>query len=117
MVQNSRRLFADDDVACARSFVRKYALARLAPQLRIHIVVTRLFGRGGVIEEARSGWVTAKTGQAAKQDRIAAASPFHFLLLSERNSMDRDALVYKAKLAEQAERFDEMVTDMKEVAR
>lgn len=31
--------------------------------------------------------------------------------------MDRDAHVYKAKLAEQAERFDEMVTDMKEVAR
>mmetsp|Transcript_18091 Transcript_18091/g.22495 ORF Transcript_18091/g.22495 Transcript_18091/m.22495 type:complete len:248 (-) Transcript_18091:246-989(-) len=31
--------------------------------------------------------------------------------------MDRDALVYKAKLAEQAERFDEMVTDMKEVAK
>ena len=31
--------------------------------------------------------------------------------------MDRDSLVYKAKLAEQAERFDEMVTDMKEVAR
>merc|ERR1712100_760144 len=30
---------------------------------------------------------------------------------------DREALVYKAKLAEQAERFDEMVTDMKEVAR
>lgn len=26
--------------------------------------------------------------------------------------MDRDALVYKAKLAEQAERFDEMVQDM-----
>mmetsp|Transcript_6518 Transcript_6518/g.8562 ORF Transcript_6518/g.8562 Transcript_6518/m.8562 type:complete len:248 (+) Transcript_6518:169-912(+) len=31
--------------------------------------------------------------------------------------MERDALVYKAKLAEQAERFDEMVSDMKEVAR
>jgi len=31
--------------------------------------------------------------------------------------MDRDSLVYKAKLAEQAERFDEMVADMKEVAR
>lgn len=31
--------------------------------------------------------------------------------------MDRDSLVYKAKLAEQAERFDEMVTDMKEVAK
>merc|ERR1712051_555942 len=31
--------------------------------------------------------------------------------------MDRDALVYKAKLAEQAERFDEMVMDMKEVAK
>jgi 14-3-3 protein epsilon len=31
--------------------------------------------------------------------------------------MDRDQLVYKAKLAEQAERFDEMVTDMKEVAK
>ena len=31
--------------------------------------------------------------------------------------MDRESLVYKAKLAEQAERFDEMVTDMKEVAR
>ena len=31
--------------------------------------------------------------------------------------MDRDSLVYKAKLAEQAERFDEMVTDMKDVAR
>jgi len=31
--------------------------------------------------------------------------------------MDRDALVYKAKLAEQAERFDEMVVDMKEVAK
>jgi|EP00978_Attheya_sp_CCMP212_P015897 14-3-3 protein epsilon len=31
--------------------------------------------------------------------------------------MDRDALVYKAKLAEQAERFDEMVSDMKDVAR
>eukprot|EP00970_Alexandrium_tamarense_P011080 scaffold2353_cov180-Alexandrium_tamarense.AAC.3 len=31
--------------------------------------------------------------------------------------MDRDSLVYKAKLAEQAERFDEMVSDMKEVAR
>merc|ERR1712100_107176 len=30
---------------------------------------------------------------------------------------DREALVYKAKLAEQAERFDEMVTDMKEVAK
>lgn len=31
--------------------------------------------------------------------------------------MDRDTLVYRAKLAEQAERFDEMVTDMKEVAK
>ena len=31
--------------------------------------------------------------------------------------MERDALVYKAKLAEQAERFDEMVADMKEVAK
>jgi hypothetical protein len=31
--------------------------------------------------------------------------------------LDRDSLVYKAKLAEQAERFDEMVADMKEVAR
>ncbi|KAG7364754.1 14-3-3-like protein [Nitzschia inconspicua] len=31
--------------------------------------------------------------------------------------MDRDTLVYKAKLAEQAERFDEMVADMKEVAK
>jgi len=31
--------------------------------------------------------------------------------------MDRESLVYKAKLAEQAERFDEMVTDMKDVAR
>ena len=31
--------------------------------------------------------------------------------------MDRDSLVYKAKLAEQAERFDEMVADMKEVAK
>mmetsp|Transcript_14812 Transcript_14812/g.21761 ORF Transcript_14812/g.21761 Transcript_14812/m.21761 type:complete len:246 (-) Transcript_14812:181-918(-) len=30
---------------------------------------------------------------------------------------DRETLVYKAKLAEQAERFDEMVNDMKEVAR
>jgi len=30
---------------------------------------------------------------------------------------DRDTLVYKAKLAEQAERFDDMVQDMKEVAR
>jgi len=30
--------------------------------------------------------------------------------------MDRDQLVYKAKLAEQAERFDEMVSDMKMVA-
>jgi 14-3-3 protein epsilon len=30
---------------------------------------------------------------------------------------DRDSLVYKAKLAEQAERFDEMVNDMKEVAK
>ncbi|CAJ1940462.1 unnamed protein product [Cylindrotheca closterium] len=31
--------------------------------------------------------------------------------------MDRDSLVYKAKLAEQAERFDEMVADMKEVGK
>ena len=31
--------------------------------------------------------------------------------------MDRDSLVYKAKLAEQAERFDEMVSDMKDVAK
>jgi 14-3-3 protein epsilon len=31
--------------------------------------------------------------------------------------MERDSLVYKAKLAEQAERFDEMVADMKEVSR
>mmetsp|Transcript_21271 Transcript_21271/g.27469 ORF Transcript_21271/g.27469 Transcript_21271/m.27469 type:complete len:248 (+) Transcript_21271:62-805(+) len=31
--------------------------------------------------------------------------------------MERDTLVYKAKLAEQAERFDEMVSDMKEVAK
>jgi len=30
---------------------------------------------------------------------------------------DRDSLVYKAKLAEQAERFDEMITFMKEVAK
>lgn len=30
---------------------------------------------------------------------------------------DRDTLVYKAKLAEQAERFDDMVADMKEVAK
>lgn len=30
---------------------------------------------------------------------------------------NRDSLVYKAKLAEQAERFDEMVTDMKDVAK
>uniref|UniRef100_A0A7S0GLL5 14-3-3 domain-containing protein n=1 Tax=Proboscia inermis TaxID=420281 RepID=A0A7S0GLL5_9STRA len=33
------------------------------------------------------------------------------------SKMDRDILVYKAKLAEQAERFDEMVSDMKDVAR
>jgi 14-3-3 protein epsilon len=33
------------------------------------------------------------------------------------SNVDRDTLVYKAKLAEQAERFDEMVSDMKEVAR
>ena len=33
------------------------------------------------------------------------------------NNMDRDSLVYKAKLAEQAERFDEMVSDMKDVSR
>mmetsp|Transcript_6520 Transcript_6520/g.8566 ORF Transcript_6520/g.8566 Transcript_6520/m.8566 type:complete len:250 (+) Transcript_6520:324-1073(+) len=32
-------------------------------------------------------------------------------------SVEREHLVYRAKLAEQAERFDEMVTDMKEVAR
>jgi 14-3-3 protein epsilon len=31
--------------------------------------------------------------------------------------MERDSMVYKAKLAEQAERFDEMVSDMKEVAK
>lgn len=31
--------------------------------------------------------------------------------------LDRESLVYKAKLAEQAERFDEMVYDMKEVAK
>jgi len=31
--------------------------------------------------------------------------------------MDRDSQVYKAKLAEQAERFDEMVSDMKEVSK
>jgi hypothetical protein len=31
--------------------------------------------------------------------------------------MDRDSLVYSAKLAEQAERFDEMVGNMKEVAK
>jgi len=31
--------------------------------------------------------------------------------------MERDTLVYRAKLAEQAERFDEMVADMKEVAK
>jgi 14-3-3 protein epsilon len=30
---------------------------------------------------------------------------------------DRDVLVYKAKLAEQAERFDDMVADMKDVAK
>lgn len=30
---------------------------------------------------------------------------------------NRESLVYKAKLAEQAERFDEMVSDMKEVAK
>jgi len=31
--------------------------------------------------------------------------------------LDRESLVYKARLAEQAERFDEMVADMKEVAK
>jgi len=31
--------------------------------------------------------------------------------------MDRDSLVYRAKLAEQAERFDEMVADMKDVTK
>jgi 14-3-3 protein epsilon len=31
--------------------------------------------------------------------------------------VDRETLVYKAKLAEQAERFDDMVQDMKEVAK
>lgn len=31
--------------------------------------------------------------------------------------MDRESLVYRAKLAEQAERFDEMVADMKDVAK
>jgi len=31
--------------------------------------------------------------------------------------LDREILVYKAKLAEQAERFDDMVADMKEVAK
>jgi len=31
--------------------------------------------------------------------------------------MDRDSLVYCAKLAEQAERFDEMVSYMKDVAK
>jgi len=32
-------------------------------------------------------------------------------------ALDRESLVYKAKLSEQAERFDEMVSDMKEVAK
>ena len=31
--------------------------------------------------------------------------------------LDHESLVYKAKVAEQAERFDEMVADMKEVAK
>jgi len=46
---------------------------------------------------------------------------FVTLLIAKRfklsNMTDRETLVYKAKLAEQAERFDEMVNDMKEVAR
>ena len=39
------------------------------------------------------------------------------LLSTTNTNVDRDTLVYKAKLAEQAERFDEMVSGMKEVAR
>lgn len=42
-----------------------------------------------------------------------SASPTTHTIIDK---MDRDSLVYKAKLAEQAERFDEMVNDMKEVA-
>jgi 14-3-3 protein epsilon len=37
--------------------------------------------------------------------------------VTEIKMVDRDTLVYKAKLAEQAERFDDMVQDMKDVAK
>ena len=44
------------------------------------------------------------------KDELITAPTIH----TATNKMaDRDALVYKAKLAEQAERFDEMVDDMK----
>lgn len=48
----------------------------------------------------------------------SASSSFTTSLLTAQHkttttiTMDRDSLVYKAKLAEQAERFDEMVQDM-----
>jgi len=41
----------------------------------------------------------------------------HRFTCLDKMGVDRDTLVYRAKLAEQAERFDEMVADMKEVAK
>jgi 14-3-3 protein epsilon len=59
--------------------------------------------------------------QPQHRNRSLTSTPsVHFLsysLTSHIKTMDRESLVYKAKLAEQAERFDEMVSDMKDVAR
>jgi 14-3-3 protein epsilon len=44
----------------------------------------------------------------------SSCAPLQFFV--DTVKMERDSLVYKAKLAEQAERFDEMVADMKNVA-
>ena len=48
---------------------------------------------------------------------LCSVTTLTFRLQQYTMTTDRDTLVYKAKLAEQAERFDEMVTDMKEVAK
>ena len=66
--------------------------------------------------EGLSRFVVTLLNQS-RQFRPTIFSLPSLLVYSSTTTMDRESLVYKAKLAEQAERFDEMVSDMKEVAR
>ncbi|EJK45093.1 hypothetical protein THAOC_36310, partial [Thalassiosira oceanica] len=61
------------------------------------------------------GALPTRNKRPARRPSPALLNSIHYHSITA--TMDRDSLVYKAKLAEQAERFDEMVSDMKDVAK